>query len=141
MCTDRHDDDDNDATQNCRMSGSVELFTNIDITSKTETYRMSDSVELFTHIETARPQDALDDAFIKTPDLQSINRPFAQIDFEHQQLRNINGPETSICESVTRILDTSLPGVKFWRTKARINCKIHRPDENIRVPICRVITL
>ena len=46
MCTDRHDDDDKDAIQNCRMSGSVELFTNIDITSKTETYIMSESEEL-----------------------------------------------------------------------------------------------
>ena len=50
MCTDRHDDDDNDAIQNCRMSGSVELFTNIDITSKTETYIMSEYVELCAQI-------------------------------------------------------------------------------------------
>ena len=52
------------------MSGSVEPFTHIDITSKTETYIMSESVELFTNIETARPRDAMDDAFIKTPELQ-----------------------------------------------------------------------
>ena len=45
VCTDRHEDDDVDATQDCRMSGSVELFTHIDITSKTETCRMSESVE------------------------------------------------------------------------------------------------
>ena len=50
MCTDRQDDDDVDAIQNCRMSGSVELFTNIDITSKTGTYRMSESVELSAQI-------------------------------------------------------------------------------------------
>ena len=78
MCTDRHDDDDHDATQNCRMSGSVELFTNSDITSKTETNIMSESVELFTNIETARPQDAVDDAFIKTPDWQTCHTLFAR---------------------------------------------------------------
>ena len=128
VCTDRHDDDDNDATQDCRMSGSVELFANVDITSKIETYRTSDSVELFATIEAARPQDAVDDAFIKTPELQDINRLFAQIDFEHQQLRKINGPETSICESVTRILDTPLPGVEFWKTKFRINDGEHRKN-------------
>ena len=51
MCTDRHDDDDKDAIQNCRMSGSVELFTNIDITSKTRTDMMSESVELCAQID------------------------------------------------------------------------------------------
>ena len=51
MCTDRHEDDDVDAIQNCRMSGSVELFTNMDITSKIETYRMSEDVELCAHID------------------------------------------------------------------------------------------
>ena len=50
MCIDRHGDDDagdddDDATQKCRMSRSLELFTNIDITPKIETYRMSESVE------------------------------------------------------------------------------------------------
>ena len=50
VCTDRHEDDDVDAIQNCRMTGSVELFTNIDITSKTETYIMSESVELCAQI-------------------------------------------------------------------------------------------
>ena len=44
MCTYRHDDDDDvDAIKICRISESVELFTNIDITSKTETYIMSES--------------------------------------------------------------------------------------------------
>ena len=93
------------------MSGSVELFTNIVITSKIETYIMSEPVELFTHIETARPQDAVDDAFIKTPELQYINRLFAHIEFEQPTLKNINDPETSICETVIGILDTPLPGV------------------------------
>ena len=79
MCTDRHDDDDKDAIQNCRMSGSVELFTHIDITSKTETCRMSESVELFTNMVPARPQDEVKDAFIQTPDLQEFNGLFAQI--------------------------------------------------------------
>ena len=51
------------------MSGYVALFAKIDITSKTETYIMSESVELFTNVETARPQDAVDDAFIKTPEI------------------------------------------------------------------------
>ena len=87
MCTDRHDDDDRDATQKCRMQIAVEPFTHIDSTSKTETYIMSESVELFIHIETARPQDAVDDAFIKTPELHEINRLFAHIDFEHQKLK------------------------------------------------------
>ena len=111
MCTDRHYDDDNDATQDCRISGSVELFTNIDITSKTETYRMPESVEPFTNIEPARPQDAVDDAFIKTTELQDIRRLFAHIDFEHQQLRETNMPETCICEHVIGILHTPMPGV------------------------------
>ena len=79
MCTDQHDDNDKDATQNCQMSGSVELFANIDLTSNTETCRMSESVELFTHIVTARPQDEVKDAFIQTPDLQDFNGLFAQI--------------------------------------------------------------
>ena len=70
MCTERHVHNENDANQNCRISGSVELFANIDITSKTETCRMSESVEMFTNIATARPQDEVEDAFIKTPDLQ-----------------------------------------------------------------------
>ena len=90
VCTDRHDDHDNDAIQNCRISGSVEPFANI---------------------EAARPHDAVDDAFIKTPELQDINRLFAHIDFEHQRLRKINDLETSICEHVIGILDTPLPGV------------------------------
>ena len=110
VCTDRHDDDV-DAIQNCRMSGSVELFANIDITSKTETCRMSESVELFTNMVPARPQDEGEEAFIQTPDLQEFNGRFAQIALGHQQIRNINGPETSICENVTKILDTPLPGV------------------------------
>ena len=48
MRTYRHDDDDGDAgaTQNCRMSGSVKLFTKVGITSKTETYIMPEYVEL-----------------------------------------------------------------------------------------------
>ena len=79
MCTDRHGDNDSDAIQNCRMSGSEELFANIDITSNTETCRMSESVELFTNIATAMPQDEVKDAFIQTPDLQEFNGPFAQI--------------------------------------------------------------
>ena len=87
MCTDRHDDDDNDAIQTCRISGSVELFANIDITSKTETCIMSESVELFTNIEAARPQDTVEDAFIRTPELQEFNGLFSQIEFEHQHLR------------------------------------------------------
>ena len=78
VCTDRHDDD-NDATKDCRMSGSVELFANIYITSNTATCRMPESVELFTNIVTARPQDKVKDAFIQTPDLQEFNGPFAQI--------------------------------------------------------------
>ena len=142
MCTDRHDDDDNDATQNCRMSGSVELITNIGITSKTETYRMSESVEPFTNIETARPQYAVDDAFIKTPHLQEINRLFAHIDIEHEQLRNINDPDTSICENVIRILDTPLPGVEFWKTNFRIDYGEHRKTAaTTTTSFCRLITL
>ena len=77
MCTYRHEDNDVDAIQSCQLSGCVELFANIDITSKTETYIMSESVEPFTNIETARPQDAVDDAFIRTPELQSFNGLFA----------------------------------------------------------------
>ena len=46
------------------MSGSVELFTNIDITSKTETYIMSESVEPFTNMVTAKPQSEVEVAFI-----------------------------------------------------------------------------
>ena len=61
------------------MSGSVELFANIDTTSNTETCRMSESVELFTNIATAMPQDEVKDAFIQTPDLQEFNGLFAQI--------------------------------------------------------------
>ena len=79
MCTDRHDDNDRDPIQNCRISGSVELFANIDITSNTETCRMSESVEPFTNIATAMPQDEVKDAFIQTPDLQEFNGPFAQL--------------------------------------------------------------
>ena len=71
MCTERHDVDyDDDAFQNCRIGGSVNLFTIIDIASNTETYRLSASAALFTIIDTARPEDAVDDAFIKTPELQ-----------------------------------------------------------------------
>ena len=51
VSTDQQDYDDNDATHDCRMSGSVELFTNMDITSKTGTYRMSESVELCAQID------------------------------------------------------------------------------------------
>ena len=61
------------------MSGSVELFANIDITSKTETCRMSESVELFTNMVPARPQEEGEEAFIQTPDLQEFNGLFAQI--------------------------------------------------------------
>ena len=61
------------------MSGSVELFANIDITAKTATCKMSESVELFTNIATARPPDEVPDAFIQTPDLQEFNGLFAQI--------------------------------------------------------------
>ena len=62
MCTDRHDDNDNDATQECRMSESVELFTNI---------------------ATAMPPDEIKDAFIQTPDLQEFK-------IERFELANIN---------------------------------------------------
>ena len=80
MCTDRHDDDI-DATHKCRVLGSVILFTNIVITPNLETYIMPESEELFTNIKTARPQYAVNDAFIKTPGFQQFNTPFAQIDF------------------------------------------------------------
>ena len=84
----------------------------------------------------------MDDAFIKTPELQEFNRLFAHIDFEHHTLKKINGPETPICENVTRILDTPLPGVEFWRTKIRINCELHRKTaQQQKVSICRLITL
>ena len=63
MCTDQHDDDV-DAIQCCRISESVELVANIDIALTIETYRMSESVEVFTNVETARPQYAVDDAFM-----------------------------------------------------------------------------
>ena len=130
MCTDQHDDDV-DAIQICRISESVDLFATIDIALTAEACIISHSVELFTHIETARSQDAVDDAFIKTPELQDINRLFAQIDFEHQQLRKINDPEASICENITGILDTPLPGVECWKTKTRINCKTQRKTKRI----------
>ena len=124
------------------MSGSVELFANIDITSNTETCRMSESVELFTNIATAMPQDEVKDAFIQTPDLQEFNGLFAQIDFEHVKLRKINGPETSICDNVTRILDTPMPGVEFWKTKIRFNCELHRKTAaTTNLWTCRCITL
>ena len=95
------------------MPGSVELFANIDITAKTATCIVSESVELFTNIATARPQEEVKDAFIQTPDLQEFNKLFAQIALEHQTLRNINGPETSICENVTEILDTTCQELSF----------------------------
>ena len=79
MCTYQHDDNDNDAIQNCQMSGSAELFANVDITSNTETCRMSESAELFTNSATAMPQDEVKDAFFQTPDLQDFNGLFAQI--------------------------------------------------------------
>ena len=78
MCTDRHDDD-NDAAQNCRMSGSVEQFTNIDIASKAETYRASPFVRWCAISDRARPQDAVDDACIKTPELQQYQQAFAHM--------------------------------------------------------------
>ena len=126
MCTYRHDDDDVDATQNCRMSGSVEQFTNIDITSMTETYRMSESVELITNIGTARPQCAVEDVFTKTPDLQYINRLFAQIDILHQKLIKIWSRDTLICERVLGNLTPTPPGGEFWMVKIRIDYAGHR---------------
>ena len=128
MCTERHgdDDDDDDAVQYCRMTTPVEPFTIMDITSKTETYIMSESVDPFTHIDTAMPQVAAEAAFVKTPELHQLNRLFAHIDFEHQQLRNVNDLETSMCEHVIGILGTPLSGVEFWKTKSRINYGEHR---------------
>ena len=81
---------------------------------------MPASVNLFTHIVSAGPQHAMEDCFIKTPDLQHINGLFAHIDVEHQELKNINDPETSIREHAIRILDTPLPGVEFWRTRTML---------------------
>ena len=71
MCTDRHDDD-TDAIQKCRISESVELLTKVDITPKTETDTLPDSGIRLANLDAARPQYAVDDAFIKTPVLHEI---------------------------------------------------------------------
>ena len=56
--------------QKCRMSESIELYTQIDNASKTLRCRMSESIELLSQIDTARTQDPVDDAFMKTPKMQ-----------------------------------------------------------------------
>ena len=118
VCTYAYDDADIEATDNCRMSGSVKMFTHIDIASQTETYIRSESVILSTDIDTAAPQDAVDHAFIKTPELQSCNTLFAQIDILHQQLINIWSPDTLVCEQILRNL-TPTPGNEFRRTNIK----------------------
>ena len=116
------------------------MLTNLGITSKIETYRMSEFVALHLHIDTTRPQDAVDEAFIKTPELQDINGLFAQNDFEHQHLRKTNDPETSICEHVIGVLGTPLPGVELWKTKFRIDYGEHRKTATeTNNQICRAI--
>ena len=119
MCTDRHGDDDNDAIENCRISGSVELLTNIDIRWKTETCIMSESVELLTQIDKAEGRDTLEDAFLGRPELAKSNGLFAQIAFGHQHMTKFKSRKTLICERVLHNLDTPPPGVQFWRTEVR----------------------
>ena len=70
----------------------------------------------------------MEDAFVKTPDLQYVNGLFAQIDFEHQQLKPIDGPETSTCGHVTEILNTPMPGVEFGMKKTMNNYKMHKDN-------------
>ena len=67
VCSDRHDDHDIDASQSCRISEPGHMFTNMDIARNTDTCIMSESVKLLTNLVTARPQHAMEDAFIKTP--------------------------------------------------------------------------
>jgi hypothetical protein len=71
---DRHADEDNDAVQNCRISRSVKLLTNIGNPSKTETDIISESVLLFANVGTAGPQSAIYDIFIKTPETQCLRK-------------------------------------------------------------------
>ena len=126
--TDRHDDYAVDTIQNCRISEYVKLFTCVDIMWKTETGRMPEPVNLFTHIGTAGLHEAMGNAFIKTPNLQTVNILLAQWYFEHQTSKRSNDPETSICETFTMPMDTSMPGVEFWRTEIRNNCEMHKAN-------------
>ena len=78
-------------------------------------------MNLLLQIDAGRPRGPVDDAFIKTPDVQDFKKVFAQIGFEHQKLKKNYDLETSLYENVKRIPDTPLPGVEFWKAKTRIN--------------------
>ena len=126
MCSDRHDDDDEDEIQNCRFSASVQLFTSMDIARRNDICRMSEYVKPLSNIVTAKPQHAMEYAFSETPKLQQFNELFAQTAFEHQQLKNTSGPETPMCDRVLWIMDTPMPGFSGWRAETRIECKTRR---------------
>ena len=56
------------------MSESIEQLAQIDCESKNKQCRMSESIEQLSQIDTARTQDPVDDAFMKTPKMQEFNR-------------------------------------------------------------------
>ena len=111
------------------MSGSVKLFTCIDITSKTETYGVSESVELCANIDTARPQGAVEYAFIKTLELQEFSGQFAQIDFLHQTLIKLWSRDIMICEILRKWTPTP-PGLEFWKTNADSTLQAPEKERN-----------
>ena len=121
MRIDRHEDIGTDAIEKkCRTPEPVEPLTNVVITWKTATCMMTESSKLLTDIATARLQLAAKVAFIATQVLQELNGRSAQIGFEHQRLKKVNGPETSMCKHVIKIPGTPLQRVEFGRKKTRI---------------------
>ena len=76
------------------------------------------------------------------PELQEINRLFAQIDILHQQLIKFWSRDTLICERVLGKWTPTRPGVKFWMTKIRFYPAGHKKTaQQQNTQFCRVITL
>ena len=61
------------------MSGSIELYAQINQGSKTQTCQMSESIELCAQIDAARGQDPLEDASLENPRMQEFNTRCCQI--------------------------------------------------------------
>ena len=61
------------------MSGSIELYAQINQGSKTQACQMSESIELLAQIDAARGQDPLEDASLERPRMQEFNKLRCQI--------------------------------------------------------------
>ena len=73
---------------------------------------MSESLQLLNNMGTARPQVAVDDAVMKTPEVKEFNGSSARTNIlHHKAIQEKGSREVVSCERVVSILTPTPPGV------------------------------